>query len=191
MDQHTTAYSFPDTSEVTAFDITYGALEEASLSVPAGTFPCIGVGQVLFRDVARECRLRRPRAELDGRQVAATRSADENNVTDWYSPGIGEVKYIANHTFQLTGYGSTTPAQAISIGQLKAKYATPARGGASSCRSAPGGRGTTGARPRAHCPSPLARVSSSMPARVGRVDLALERGEPLFGPARPPRRASL
>jgi hypothetical protein len=30
--------------------------------------------------------------------------------------------------FQLAGYGNTTPAQGISMGQLKAKYATPAAG---------------------------------------------------------------
>ena len=45
---HTTVYNLADMSVFTVLDITFGALEAVSLSVPAGTFPCIGVGQVPF-----------------------------------------------------------------------------------------------------------------------------------------------
>ena len=126
---HTTAYNWPDTSVVTVFDITYGALEEVSLGVPAGTFPCIGVGQVAFATSLASAGLASRGLTLDGRQVAATRSAAANNASDWYSPGVGEVQYIANDTFRLAGYGNTTPVLGISMGQLKAKYATPAASG--------------------------------------------------------------
>jgi len=120
---HTTAYNLADTSLVAVFDITYGALEEVSLSVPAGTFPCIGVGQVPFATSPASARLTSRGLTLDGRQVAATRSASATNASDWYSLGIGEVQYVVGDTFQLAGYGTPTPAQSMSIGQLKAKYA--------------------------------------------------------------------
>jgi hypothetical protein len=89
---HTTAYNFPDTSVVMVFDITYGALEEVSLSVPAGTFPCIGVGQVATATPLASAGLASRGLTLDGRRVAATRSASATEASDWYSPGIGEVQ---------------------------------------------------------------------------------------------------
>ena len=120
---HTTAYDLADTSVVMVLDIAYSAIEEVSLSVPAGTFPCIGVGQGLVATSPASAQPASRGLTLDGRQVAAARSASATSISDWYSPGIGVVQYLVGDRFQLAGYGSPTPAQSMSIGQLKAKYA--------------------------------------------------------------------
>jgi hypothetical protein len=120
---HTTAYNLADMSVYAVFDITFGALEEVSLSVPAGTFPCIGVGQVPFATSPASTCIAGLGLALDGRQVSATRVDSSTDATDWYSPGVGEVKYVGGDTFELAGYGNTTPARPMSVGQLKARYA--------------------------------------------------------------------
>ncbi|MGH3056242.1 MAG: hypothetical protein ACRDL7_14815, partial [Gaiellaceae bacterium] len=83
---HVTAYNLSDMSVYGVFDITFSALEDVSLSVPAGSFPCIGVGQVApgpttvlaVRDLRG--------LTLDGRPVTATLIASTTSATDWYSP---------------------------------------------------------------------------------------------------------
>jgi hypothetical protein len=118
----TTAYNLADLSVFEAFGITFGALEAVTLSVPAGTFDCIGVGQVPFTKSPAGARMAGIGLALDGRRVALTRSGSSTNTTDWFSPGVGVVQYLAADTFQLAGYGNSTPALATGWGALKVLY---------------------------------------------------------------------
>jgi hypothetical protein len=119
---HTTAYNLADMSVFATIDITFSALEEVTLTVPAGTFDCIGVGQVAYATSPERARIASRGLTLDGRQVAGTRIAASTSARDWFSPGVGDVQYITNDTFQLASYGTATPALTSTWGTLKALY---------------------------------------------------------------------
>lgn len=117
---HVMAYNRADHSLYSEFDLTFGAIEVVSLTVPAGTYPCLGVG---------------PRAApapipnvtgsglaLDGSRVTASLRLTEDTPTDWYSPGVGVAQYDVGGLWRLVGFGQVTPALASSWGAVKTRY---------------------------------------------------------------------
>jgi hypothetical protein len=117
---HVVAYDMTDPSNHLEFDITFRALEVVSLSVPAGTFSSVGVGQDL-PPVAKAFLAARGLA-LDGRRASAASKGATPTPTDWFSAGVGEVQYTSSDLFQLVGYGNPTPALQTTWGGLKRLY---------------------------------------------------------------------
>jgi hypothetical protein len=117
---HVMAYDVSDMSLYAEFDITYGALEEVTLDVPAGSFACIGVGQLVAKSAPLPAALRG--FTLDGRRAATSPTISASSVSDWFSPGTGVVQYDAGGAFELASYGGPTPTLATSWGRLKALY---------------------------------------------------------------------
>ncbi len=119
---HVTSYDLADSTLSQTFDITYGALEDVSLLVPAGRFPCIGVGQVVPGISLAVAGFVGDGLTLDGRRVTGLQVAAGGVPSDWYSPGVGVVQYGYIEMYRLEEYGVTTPALATSWGAVKASY---------------------------------------------------------------------
>ena len=119
---HVTVYNIADLSLFDTFDIAYSALELPMLSVPAGAFDCVGVGQVLVGPSPARVRLAGRTVALDGRQLVGAQDALSTNATDWFAWGVGVVQYVTSDTYQLVGYGMPTAALRGSWGALKALY---------------------------------------------------------------------
>jgi hypothetical protein len=117
---HVVAYDMATMAVYAEFDITFSALEDVSLSVPAGTFPSIGVGQVLAKAANPVLALRG--LALDGRQLKTTPNTIASDATDWFSAGVGEVQYRSGDTYLLVSYGYPTPTLTTSWGALKRTY---------------------------------------------------------------------
>ena len=117
---HVIAYTLPSMAVYDEFDITFGLLENLPLTLPAGTFPSFGVGQVAAPVTPAFSAARG--VTLDGRRLAPALKAATTNATDWFSPGVGLVQYQSIDLFQLTGYGSPTAVRATSWGMLKQLY---------------------------------------------------------------------
>ena len=119
---HVTIYKLADLSVYDTIDIAHSALELPTLSVPAGTFDCVGVGQVLVGPSPARVRLAGRVFTMDGRQVVARQDALSTNATDWFARGVGVVQYATADTYQLVGYGMPTAALRGSWGALKVLY---------------------------------------------------------------------
>lgn len=117
---HVVAYNMATMLVDSEFDVTLGVFEDASLTVPAGTFPTFGVGWVVQPATPAFASSRA--LGLDGRTGSAALRPATGMVTDWYSRGIGVVQYSSNELFQLTGYGNPTPTRATTWGMLKQLY---------------------------------------------------------------------
>ena len=119
---HVTAYQLPTMAVYATFDLTYGLIEEVDLTLPAGTFHTFGVGQVVF--AAPFAAAGGAALGLDGRSLgtgpAATRAAA--SASDWYSPGVGDVQFVASDLFRLESYGVADPVHAATWGQVKQRW---------------------------------------------------------------------
>jgi hypothetical protein len=117
---HVVAYDMSNLSVYAEFDITFVALEVVSLSVPAGTFPSVGVGQ--GPPPTAKAFLDAHGITLDGRRATAASKGAPPAATDWFSAGVGEVQYASSDFFQLVGYGNPTAALQTTWGGLKRLY---------------------------------------------------------------------
>ncbi len=109
-------YRLPEMEPLEPWIGHFEVVESGEVETPAGTFFAYGVsnmqlvGMLAERRVTADGRVVRP----DGTVATASVQA-----TDWYSPGLGEVRY---YDYYLTGYGFPTPALASSWGRLKSLY---------------------------------------------------------------------
>lgn len=114
------AYALPSMTPSAGLGITYGVLEDAPVTVPAGTFPCFGVGQIAPGGAA--ALMSSHGLTLDGRVASGALKPAANVATEWLSRGIGVVQFNSGDLFQLTGYGNPTPTRATTWGMLKRLY---------------------------------------------------------------------
>ena len=118
---HVVAYDLLTSGVFAEFDITFVVIEDVTLTVPAGTFPSFGVGQIVAGNVAPLASSRG--FTLDGRLASSALKATASTASDWFSPGVGVVQLFTNsELFRLTGYGNPTPARTTSWGMLKQLY---------------------------------------------------------------------
>lgn len=120
---HTVAIAIPDDAFYAEFDIDWSVQEQVTLQVPAGGFPCFGVGPVPPSPA-----LAAPDGlalGLDGRVLAAAPSAlapGPSSATEWYADGVGLVQYDTGERYVLQSANLPTPAARSSWGRLKRLY---------------------------------------------------------------------
>ena len=117
---HIIMYDMATMNVVGEYDFTFGALEDVSLTVPAGTFHCYGVGQVV--PVTAKAILGARGLTLDGRRAATGPGAAASSATDWFSSGVGAVQTVSSDLFQLVSFSRPTPTLTSSWGRLKQLY---------------------------------------------------------------------
>jgi hypothetical protein len=124
---HAIAYSIPDNVFFAEFDLYWAVAEAVSLSPPAGTFQCFGVGQVAPPIVGPASALA-PEGQswgLDGRVVRGALGVlgtGPASATEWYADDIGLVQYNTGVPYVLQSYDVTVPAVASSWGRIKGLY---------------------------------------------------------------------
>ena len=57
-----------------------------------------------------------------GRAIEASTARVEDNSTDWYSDGVGEVMFGYAERFLLSSYGFPVPAEDYTWGRLRGIY---------------------------------------------------------------------
>jgi len=120
---HSVAYSVPDNVFYAEFDLYWRVQQEVTLVLQAGTFNAFGVGQVAPPAVSLS-----PEGQawtLDGRVAGPSAGARFNgpdSASEWYSDGVGLVKYDVGEPFHLSAYNFATPAVTSSWGRIKQLY---------------------------------------------------------------------
>jgi len=108
----TQVYWLPEGTPSGVFEIGYEIVAQGPVSVPAGTFLCISVGQ-LPSDAA---------VVLGGVFTVDGRVAHRDVEPEtWFSDGVGLVQYDTHDLYQLVSYG-VTPIEARSWTRIKALY---------------------------------------------------------------------
>jgi hypothetical protein len=104
-------YSLPDTVLVGTFTFSFEVYEEGTISVPAGNFQAFGIGT-------------RPPLPAHGYSLsgAATRSESGGSPDDWYSEGVGPVRYITDQRYDLLSFDQTTPVLPATWGSIKGQF---------------------------------------------------------------------
>lgn len=119
---HTVAIAIPDNAFFGEFDTYWKVKAEYTLTVLAGTFHCIGVGQV----APPVTFVRGQPLGLDGRaRRPASSPADTGpeSAEEWYSDGTGLVQAnLGAIVYQLSSATGPTPARASTWGRLKSLY---------------------------------------------------------------------
>lgn len=120
---HTIAIAIPDNVIFAEFDLYWAVAEEVTLSPPAGTFHCFGVGQVAPPAVAFA-----PEGQawgIDGRvarRATGVLGTGPASATEWYSDGVGLVQFDTGVPYVLQSYDVPTPAVTSSWGRIKGLY---------------------------------------------------------------------
>jgi len=120
---HAIAFSVPDNVFYAEFDLYWAVAEELSLSPPAGTFQCFGVGQVAPPAITFA-----PEGQAWGIDGRVLRSAPgvlgtgPASATEWYADGVGLVQYNTGVPYLLQSYDLTVPAVTSSWGRIKGLY---------------------------------------------------------------------
>lgn len=120
---HTIAYSVPDDVFFAEFDTYWEVASQLSIGVPAGTFPCFGVGQVA--PPVPSAVVQGHTLGLDGRLLGAGATTEDSgpaSATEWYSNGIGLAQYDTGILYVLESYELAVPALASSWGRIKRLY---------------------------------------------------------------------
>jgi hypothetical protein len=108
-------YFLPAMNPGGTFDFTFTVFEDTTLSVPAGRFRALGIGQspmLAMLNVAPHASL-----SLDGTLQTASGSP-----SDWYAAGVGVVQYDTDDRYQLVESALPTPVAVTSWGKLKRLY---------------------------------------------------------------------
>lgn len=103
----------PDTALGTPFPIAFRIFEAGTLAVPAGSFYAYGVGQVAAGAMSIASV---GTVSLTGVRISA------GSATDWWSEGIGLVRYSTDDDYRLESFTGPTPTDAITWGGVKALY---------------------------------------------------------------------
>jgi hypothetical protein len=119
--QHIVAHDLSTDSVVFEFDIQMELTGNVVLTLPAGTYQAVGVGQV--PPPAGQALTKGMSFTLDGRPLPRG-DALGSAVTpsDWYSYGVGDVMYQSNDLFELVSFGSPTATASSSWGAIKRLY---------------------------------------------------------------------
>jgi hypothetical protein len=119
--QHIVAHDLFTDAVAFAFDIRMEVTESVVLTLPAGTYQAVGVGQVA--PVAGQALAKGSSFTLDGRPLPLGDALGSAvTPTDWYSFGVGIVMYQASDLFQLVGFGLPTATASSSWGAIKRLY---------------------------------------------------------------------
>jgi hypothetical protein len=113
--QEVRVFFLPDTTggDTTTFHFT--VYEAGPQNVPAGTFDSFGLGQGPFEPALSSLGPYTLTGEL-------RESPAGSNATDWFSDGIGVVRYRSSGDFRLTSYSLPTLARSRTWGAIKATY---------------------------------------------------------------------
>lgn len=120
---HTVAIAIPDNVIYAEFDLYWKVQEQVTVPSPAGTFECVGVGQVAppaFAAAPGGAPL-----ALDGTVIRPAEGPLDNgpsSATEWYADGVGLVRYDTGVPYLLQSYDLVTPAVTSSWGRLKRLY---------------------------------------------------------------------
>jgi hypothetical protein len=99
----------------------YDVTEEATLSLPAGSFHTFGIGR--FIPLPGPALAKGGALTLDGRRLpAADPSIYILETTDWYAEDVGVVQYETGDLYQLVGFGLPTPTAKSSWAAIKRLY---------------------------------------------------------------------
>lgn len=119
--QHIVAHDLFTDAVAFEFDIQMEQTGNVVLTLPAGTYQAVGVGQVA--PPAGQALARGMSFTLDGRPLAVRDAlGSELTPTDWYSYGVGNVMYQSSDLFQLVGFGLPTATASSSWGAIKRLY---------------------------------------------------------------------
>jgi len=119
--QHIVAHDLFTDAVVFEFDIQMELTGSVVLTLPAGTYLAVGVGQVL--PPAGQALANGISFALDGRHLPLrVASTSEVTPSDWYSYGVGSVMYESSDLFQLVGFGLPTPTASSTWGAIKRLY---------------------------------------------------------------------
>ncbi len=119
--QHIVAYDLFTNAVFAAFDIQMELTGNVVLTLPAGTYLAVGVGQVAA--LAGQSLGTGNSFTLDGRSLPlGVASGSAVTPSDWYSYGVGLVMYQSSDLFQLVGFGLPTATAVSSWGAIKRLY---------------------------------------------------------------------
>jgi hypothetical protein len=118
-----TAYTLPDLSVYATLHIQWAVLEDGALTLPIGSVPAFGVGQV----VTASMRSVQPVVDgfgigVDGRRVVSGATTNDPNTTDWYAMNLGLVQYRASGLYQLSEFDRPDAAAPVSWGRIHRIY---------------------------------------------------------------------
>lgn len=106
------------------FSYPMAVFTDETLTVPAGAFHAYGIGfdPSAFSAVSRSGGA----YSLIGRRLdTAAGATSAANATDWFSEGVGEVRFSGDgELFGLVGWGAPTPVAVATWGAIKALYAS-------------------------------------------------------------------
>lgn len=110
-----TVYYLPDMSLNGSYDFSFQVMEDGVLSLPAGTFDAMGIGQTAAPPLGRTGIA--GQLAPDGARRSTALTAQE-----WYAQGVGEVQYATDDLYQLAVADLPTPVVATSWGRIKRLY---------------------------------------------------------------------
>lgn len=119
---HAIAYAIPDNVIYAEFDLYWKVQEQVTVPTPAGTFDCVGVGQVAPPGPAFATAPGGALLGLDGRVVSPAEGPADNgppSATEWYADGVGLVRYDTGVPYLLQSFDLVTPAVTSSWGRIK------------------------------------------------------------------------
>jgi hypothetical protein len=119
--QHIVAHDLFTDAVVFEFDIQMELTGSVVLTLPAGTYPAVGVGQIA--PPAGQAQAKGISFTLDGRPLPpGDASVSAVTPSDWYSYGVGVVMYQSSDLFQLVGFGLPTATASSTWGAIKRLY---------------------------------------------------------------------
>lgn len=119
--QHIVAHDLFTDAVVFELDIQMELTGNVILTLPAGTYQAVGVGQVA--PPAGQALARGISFTLDGRaRPQGNASGGAVTPSDWFSYGLGIVMYESSDLFQLVGFGLPTATASSSWGAIKRLY---------------------------------------------------------------------
>jgi hypothetical protein len=125
---HTVAYEIPDNVYYGSFDTYWEILGEYDFVTPAGSFHCLGAGEVAPPAVSAV--VQGHALALDGREIRPASGAQDSGPPaglTWYSDGTGIVRFetlgiAGNIVYTLQSASGPTPATPTSWGRIKRLY---------------------------------------------------------------------
>ncbi len=108
------------------FSYPMAVFEDVVLTVPAGSFHCYGVG---FDAGGFTARAGTMTFTATGRRIdAGTTPASVGSATDWFSEGVGEVRFAGGaDVYDLVGWGAPTDTRPATWGAIKALFSARLR----------------------------------------------------------------
>ena len=119
--QHIVAHNLFTDAVVGSFDIQMELTGNVVLTLPAGTYQAVGVGQVA--PATAQSLATGISFALDGRRLPpGDASVSAVTPSDWYSYGVGVVMLQSSDLFQLVSFGVPTATASSTWGAIKRLY---------------------------------------------------------------------